>query len=49
VKEYLGPVGSAHTRSDATQRCETYFAQAAEDLKRLRDTSLATIRAMAGH
>jgi len=26
-----------------------YFAQAAEDLKRLRDTSLATIRAMAGH
>lgn len=49
VKEYLGPVGSPHTRSDATQRCETYFAQAAEDLKRLRDTSLATIRAMAGH
>ena len=49
VKEYLGPVGSPRTRSDATERCETYFAQAAQNLERLRNTSLAAIRAMAGH
>jgi hypothetical protein len=49
VKEYLGPVGSPSTRSEAMQRCETYFAQAAADLERLRNASLGAIRAMAGH
>jgi hypothetical protein len=49
VKEYLGPVDSPRTRSDAAQRCETYFAQAAEHLEQLRNNSLAAIRAMAGH
>ena len=49
VKEYLGPVGSPRTRSDARERCEKYFAQAARNLERLRNTSLAAIRAMAGH
>jgi len=49
VKEYLRPVGSPRTRSDARERCEKYFAQAARNLERLRNTSLAAIRAMAGH
>ena len=49
VKEYVGPVASPHARSELTLRCEAYFTRAAEDLERLRSTSLAEIRAMGGH
>lgn len=46
VKEYLGPVASQRARSDATERCEGYFARAADDLERLKVATLGEIRAM---
>ena len=49
VKEYLGPAASAKARLDAMQRCEAYFARAAEELARLRDAGLAGLRALGGH
>lgn len=49
VKEYVGPMGSPRARADAALRCDAYFTRAAEDLERLRGTSLAELRAMGGH
>lgn len=48
VKEYIGPVSSPRARSDAMQRCEAYYARASEDLERMRNGSLAEIRAIGG-
>ena len=49
VKEYVGPVGSSRARSETAERCEAYYARAAEDLERLRTASLAEIRGLGGH
>jgi len=49
VKEYVGPVSSSSARTEVAQRCEAYYARAAEDLERLRSVSLAEIRTMGGH
>ena len=49
VKEYVGPVSSSSARTEVAQRCEAYYARAAEDLERLRSASLAEIRTMGGH
>jgi hypothetical protein len=49
VKEYVGPVGSARARSELAQRCEVYYTRAAEDLERLRGTSLTEIRTLGAH
>jgi hypothetical protein len=49
VKEYVGPAASSRARSEATQRCEAYYARAVEELERMRDTSLAALRAVGGH
>ena len=49
VKEYVGPVGSPPARLEVAQRCEAYYARAAEDLERLRSASLAEIGMIGGH
>jgi hypothetical protein len=45
VKEYIGPADSLRARTEASRRCEAYYAHAAEELERARIASLAGIRA----
>ena len=44
VKEYVGPVDSPRARGEAAHRCEVYYAKVADDLEKLRTSSLAEIR-----
>jgi hypothetical protein len=43
VNEYVGPLPTARTRSEAMRRCDAYYAQAEEELNRLRSASHASI------
>src|SRR5207249_9985762 len=44
VKDYVGPVDSARARGEAAHRCEASYAKVADDLEKLRTSSLAEIR-----
>lgn len=44
IKEYIGPAKSERSIADAVRRCDAYYARAANDLQRLRASSLAAIR-----
>jgi hypothetical protein len=44
VKEYVGPVDSLRARTEASRRCEAYYARAMEELERAQMASLVGIR-----
>ena len=46
VKDYVGPADSARARGEAAHRCEAYYAKVADDLEKLRTSSLAEIRTL---
>ena len=43
VNEYVGPLATTRTRSEAMRRCDAYYAHAEEELHRLRSASHASI------
>ena len=44
VKEYVGPADAARTRAEAARRCEGYFARAEEELRGIRQVTVAALQ-----
>jgi len=43
VKDYLGAAESRRAREEAIRRCEAYYGRMDQELRRLRDRTLASI------
>jgi hypothetical protein len=48
LTRYVGPAGSSRARSAAAELCQAYYARAADDLERMRDAALASVRTISG-
>ncbi len=46
VNEYVGPARAPNSVTEAARRCDAYYARAAGELERLRNSSLGAIRAL---
>ena len=43
VSEYLGPVESPRTRSEAVRRCEAYYTRVAREMDRARREAISDL------
>ncbi len=44
IKEYIGPARSNESREKALRRCETYFRRIGQELRTLREATMAAVR-----